>query len=799
MSGCFHCGAALPANPPLARIGGAARAVCCQGCRAVAEWIGELGLGDYYRLRSACAAAPGDARDAAASAAALARPDVARHVVRASGNGRSEALLALEGVRCAACCWLIERTLGRLPGVLEVGVNASARRARIVYDDATASIEGIAVALARIGYRALPLDGAALDDGRRRESRDAQKRLAVAALGAMQAMMYATALWFGAFDAADGATRDLFRWLTLLAATPVVFYSAAPFFAGAVRLLAARTLGMDVPVAIAIALMFAGSAVAVLAGGPDVWFESVSMFVFFLCAGRYLEMRARHHAGDLGDALSRLTPAFADRLKDGGALRRVGAIELRPDDRVLIADGARVPADGVLESAACRADESVLCGESSLARKQRGDTLYAGTLVVGMPATVRVTRVGADTVVAGIVALTARAAATRPALAREDERAAARLAASVLGLAVLTALGWALLDPPRAFAAAVAVLVVACPCAFALAAPAAVTRTLAVLTGRGVLVAQPDSLAHLARATHVVFDKTGTLTEPSIEHDGDVRACAIAAALAQASRHPLARAFLDAAPTAIPPVDDRDSVAGLGVAGRVDGRRYRLGRADYAAGGDANDEGIVLADEAGVVATFRVRERLRPGAAALVHALVGEGLIVSIASGDAAARVRDVAAQLGIDAFAARQSPADKLATLAALRASGARVVVVGDGVNDAPMLAAADVGVAVGTAADAAHAASGLVLTGGLDALRDARALSREMLAILRQNRRWAVAYNVTTIPLAALGLFPPWLAALGMSASSLGVVLNSLRIGRGITRPAPSPAPLPLRARAA
>ena len=798
MSGCWHCGEALPANPPQAHVAGMPHAVCCNGCRAVAEWIGELGLASYYRLRSESAVRPPNLGDWAKSAAAFERAELSRHVVRPLADGNSEAIVLIDGVRCAACCWLIERTLDLLPGVTGVSVNAGAQRARIVYDGRAVSLTRIVDALARVGYRALPLDRAALDDTRRRETRDAQKRLAVAGLGAMQAMMYASALWFGAFDGVDLATRDLFRWLTLLAATPVVFYAAAPFFAGAKRLLAARRLGMDVPVALAVALIYAGSVVEVVVGGPDVWFESVSMFVFFLSVGRYLEMRARHRAGDLSDALAGLSPVFADRIEADGSLVRVGAIELAPGDRVIVADGAGVPADGVLESAQCHVDEALLCGESAPLTRHCGEMLCAGSVVIGNPATMRVTRVGADTVVAGIVALTARAATTKPRLARAGERAAAGFIARVLLLATCTAIGWAIADPERAFSATVAVLVVACPCAFALAAPAAVTRTLAVLAGRGVLVVRPDALEDLAAATHVIFDKTGTLTEPSIARnrtvmlrntDGDA-ALAVAAALAQGTRHPLARAFAAAAPAALPSVDARESVAGFGIGGVVEGRHYRLGRVDYAwpFGGQQSDLGdaVILADDDGPVAAFHIDERLHPTARAAVVALARDGLSVAIASGDSQAKVAAVAGMLGIQTWVARQAPAEKLAWLASLHQHGARVVVVGDGVNDAPMLAGADVAVAVSSAADVAQAASDIVITGKLDALAQAHTLAQQMLAILRQNRRWAIGYNLAAVPLAALGFVPPWLAAIGMSASSLAVVLNALRIGR-VTRSDP------------
>lgn len=792
---CWHCGESLPPDPPQASVGGIRYAVCCNGCRAVAEWIAELGLADYYRLRTSSAARAPDPGESTQNAAAFLRPELSRHFVRTLADGTSEAIVLIDGIHCTACCWLIERTLARLPGVVDVGVNAGARRARIEFDPKALALARIVDALGRVGYRALPLDRDALDDTRRRETRAALKRLAVAGFGAMQAMMYASALWFGAFDGVDAATRDFFRWLTLLATTPVVFYSAAPFFAGAVRLVKLRQLGMDVPVALAVGLIYAGSVVEIFTGGPDVWFESVGMFVFFLCVGRYLEMRARHHAGDLTDALARLTPVFADRMEADGTLLRVGAFELVPGDRVVLAEGGSVPADGVLETEQCRVDEALLCGESTPRQKRRGEALCAGSIVAGTPAIMRVTRVGADTVVAGIVALTTRAANSKPRLARAGERAAAGFVARVLVLAVCTAVVWAIVDPSRALAASVAVLVVACPCAFALAAPAAVTRALAVLTGRGVLVVRPDALEDLASVTHVLFDKTGTLTEPAIAHDGTITrqgidrgaALAIAAALAQGTRHPLARAFVADAPAALPAVDMRESVAGRGIGGVVGGRRYRLGRADYALNFERYpsdlEDAVVLADDDGVVAAFHVDERLRPGAHAAVDALVRAGIEVTIASGDAKTRVEALAERLGIAAWKARQSPADKLALLASLRAQGARVAVVGDGVNDAPMLAGADVAIAVGTAADAAQAASDIVITGHLDALASARSVARQTLSILRQNRRWALCYNTATVPLAALGLVAPWLAAIGMSVSSLAVVLNALRIG-GISR---------------
>uniref|UniRef100_UPI0032204FA1 heavy metal translocating P-type ATPase n=1 Tax=Rudaea sp. TaxID=2136325 RepID=UPI0032204FA1 len=405
--GCWHCGEPLPAaDAPHAMIGGTQRAFCCQGCRAAAEWIEHLGLADYYRLRSEPALRPAAGAD---DNATWLRADLARHVVRELGDGECETILLVEGIRCSACVWLIERALGAVPGVTRVQVNAAAQRARIAWNPARCSLPATLDALARTGYRGLPLDVAALDDSRRRESRDALKRLVVAGFGAMQAMMYASALYLGAFASMDATTRDLFRWLGLLVATPVVFYSARPFFAGAVRSLKARRLGMDVPVALAIALIYLASLVEALRGGGEVYFDSVSMFVFFLLVGRYLEMRARHRAGDLGDALARLMPMFAERVRADGTLERVAASALAPGDLVHVAEGAAMPADGVLESARCRVDEALLSGESAPVAKNPGDALVAGSLVVQGPARLRVREVGAGIVLAGIVALVARA------------------------------------------------------------------------------------------------------------------------------------------------------------------------------------------------------------------------------------------------------------------------------------------------------------------------------------------------------------------------------------------------------
>jgi len=723
-----------------------------------------------------------------------ARPEIARHAIRDLGAGRRETLLLIDGVRCAGCVRSIERALTAEPGVADVQINPASRRARIIWRDAETSLPQLLGAVARAGYRALPLDAEALDDVRRHESRAALKRLIVAAFGAMQAMMYAGVLYLGDADALDVVTRDFFRWLGFLVATPVVLYSGRPFFAGALRSLKARRPGMDVPVALAVAGIYVASLIEAVRGGEHVYFESVSMFVFFLLIGRYVEMCARHRAGDLTDALARLTPPYADRRLPSGEIERVGIRELVPGDRVRVAEGAVVPADGVLLAERCLVDEALLSGESAPVERHRGEMLVAGSVLVDGPVDLRVERVGSDTALAGIAELVGRAQASRPRLAQAGERAASRFVIRVLVLTGITAAAWSFFDPSRAFTAALAVLVVSCPCAFALAVPVAITRALAVLARRGVLVVKPDAIEALAGATHVVFDKTGTLTEPDLTITrietrrgfSDAEALRLAAALARESRHPAARAIAAACPDRVlDAAKEVEAKPGLGVRATVGGRELRLGRADFALGGKLaeplDEDAVLLADDAGVIAAFSLSERLRPDARDAIDALERQGLTVSIASGDSVDKVRTVATKLGVRDWHARQMPADKLARLAALRERGERVVAVGDGVNDAPVLGGADVAVALAEGAELAQATSDVVLTGGrLTHLPRARAIAIETLKILKQNQRWALGYNLSVVPLAALGFVPPLLAALGMSVSSLVVVLNAMRIGR-------------------
>ncbi|MGN6236998.1 heavy metal translocating P-type ATPase [Dyella sp.] len=735
---------------------------------------------------------------------AWAQPQLAAQVLRPRRDGRAEVTLRVAPLTDARRVLRLEQALRALPGVQRVGVDVASQRVSVVWEPARQSLPGLLDAIAAIGCRAQPLPRARVDEDPRREAHDALKRLLVAGMCAMQVMTYAFVIYLGVVDFVDFSTRNLFRWLGLFTTLPIVFYAALPFYRGAHDELRARRFGIDLPVALAVLVVFAASAWNTWRGAGEIYFDSVSMFVFLLLLARHIEMRARHRSGALGDAAVDAAPLLAERWRADGTLETVAALALLPGDRVHVAEGGTVPADGVLESAWAELDESLLSGESRPQRRAAGAAVVAGSVLVSGTAELRVTHSGEATAAARIGALARRARGSRLARLRHGgDPAVARFVARVLLLTALTALGWLLVDPARAFESAVAVLVIACPCAFALTAPATRTRAFGVLATRGVLVTDAVALETLARVDYALFDKTGTLTEPQFTReaiqpqrglDAD-HALRLAAALAQESSHPLARALtrLAFAHPAAAPLTARDVRVhpGAGVSGVVDHVPLRLGRADFAlaaSGQTVTGEGaagtLVLADAQGELVRFAVDDGLRDAARTTLAALRAQDVTLAIASGDDPARVAAVAGALGVDEWSARQSPADKLALLQAARAGGCVVLAVGDGSNDAPVLAGADVSAALASGTELAQAHADLLLADGrLDGLLAARAVAMQMQRIAAQSRRWALGYNLVAVPFAAFGLVPPWLAGIGMALSSLGVVLNALRVGRAVT----------------
>jgi Cu2+-exporting ATPase len=785
-------------------VDGESRRFCCAGCEAAAAAIAGAGLEDYYRLRAASAARPAvDAEPAAYEA--YDDPAFQAPFVTTAPNGVREAALLLDGVRCSACVWLNEQVIRRLPGVETVAINYATRRVQVRWDPARLRLSEILAAVTRVGYRAFPYDRGRVDALYMAERRAALWRLFVAAFGMMQVMMYAIPTYIAGAD--DGMPRDvetLMRWASLCLTAPVVLYSARPFFAGAWRDLHLHRAGMDVPVALGIAVAFLASVWGTLRGTGEVYFDSITMFVFLLLGGRYLEFEARHRAGATLDYLARMVPAVADRLTAfPGPLEpeRVVVSALRPGDFVLVRPGERVPADGEVVEGAGAVNEALLTGESRPQAKRPGQRVIGGSINLADALVVRVERVGGDTMLAAIVRLVERAMSERHRLVALADRYAHWFILAVLVISAATGLAWAVVDPSRAVWITVSVLVVTCPCALSLATPVALTVATGELARRGLVVTRGHAVETLARATDVVLDKTGTLTHGELRvavaaalgAAAMPRCRSIARALEAASEHPIARAILreaEASGSEPAVATGLRNYPGRGVEGAIDGTRYRLGTRDFCAEfaglletvgvearGAATEVFLVASGE--WLARFELADTLKPGAAVLVRALEAMGKRVHLLSGDGANAVEATAAQLGIGQAVAGADPAAKQAYVAALQRSGAVVAMVGDGINDAPVLAQADVSVALATGADLAQAqADAVLLSGDPAALAAAMGLAQRAMAVVRQNLAWASAYNLVAIPAAALGYVTPWIAGVGMSSSSLAVVLNALRL---------------------
>ena len=798
---CFHCGLPVPPGARYATlIEGRREPMCCHGCEAVAEAIVAAGLTEFYRHRSTPARRGEQLIPEQLRGLELYdRPDLQKDFVRVESEHVRDAALMMEGIVCAACVWLNERHVTQLPGVLEFRVNYSNHRARVRWDERQIRLSEILAAISAIGYLAHPFDARRQEVAQKRERAVALRRLAVAGLGSMQVMMLAVGLYAGDYQGMEEWVRQFLRWTCLILTVPVVVYAAQPFYVAAERDLRRRQLGMDVPVSLAIVAAFVASVWYTWQGGGEVYYDSVTMFVFFLLAGRFLEMAARHRAGQISEALVRMLPATANRMEADGSEQVVPVAELNPGDRVLVRPGEIIPADGQIEEGASSVDESLLTGESLPLARVVGDTLIGGAVNVESPLLIRIEKVGSDTVLSGIVRLLERAQGEKPRLALLADRIAAWFVAALLIVALIVLCSWwSLRDFDTAFRITLAVLVVTCPCALSLATPTAIVASTGALTRLGLLTTRGHALETLARANHLIFDKTGTLTygrphivavEPTdnrLPHD-----CLIlAGALERGSEHPVGRALAEAAGSALPDVTGLRNTPGSGVEGWIDGRRYRLGRAEFVADltgkplderSDHDSAGtwVALASDSGVLAWFGLADGLRPGAAEAVAALQRRGLTVELLSGDRPAVVAHVAQIVGIDHAFGGMSPQDKLKRLRTLQHAGKVVAMVGDGINDAPVLAAAQVSLAMGGGTQLAHATADMVLLSerlahlvcGVD-------MARKTLVVMRQNFAWAIGYNVIALPLAAGGWLTPWMSALGMSLSSLLVVLNALRL---------------------
>jgi P-type Cu2+ transporter len=714
--------------------------------------------------------------------------------------GLAEASLRISGMHCASCADVVERALQRVPGVVTAQVSAAAQCASVRWDPARTRAASLVDAVRCAGYEAAPDTSAVARSARGKEARTALWRLFVAAFCAVQVMMLTEPAYLSAPGDLPIEYKRLLDWGAWVLTLPVLCFSAAPFFAGAWRSISQRHIGMDVPVSLGIAVAFlAGTGATFDPAGPfgrDVYFDSVTMFIAFLLGGRYLEMKARHRAeAALDDTTTRL-PRTVMRVGADGSTTTVDATELQPGDRVRVPYGEAFAADGVVAEGSTAADESLLTGESAPVSKRPGDAVVAGSLNVGAPILMRVERTGADTRYEAITALMRAARRQKPAIVAAADRWAAPFLWAVLVLAAAAGIVWHEIDPSNAVRVVVSVLIVTCPCALSLAAPSALLAAASAMGRQGLLLSNLDAIARLARIQTLFVDKTGTLTSgrhrcAGVEFEDQHETTSIdilaktAASLAGWSNHPLSIALHAAFDSQTISWRNVNESPGRGMEG-VDehAQHWQLGSAAWVHGDGGREAGsteVVLGRDGRIVARFTFEEQLRDDAIEAVKKLRLDGVRVRLLSGDDPTRTRSAEKQLLLDSAQGGLLPEDKLRAVRDAQRGGELVAMVGDGVNDAPVLAQADVSIAMGEGAQVARAqADGVLISNRLADIVRARALARRALGIMRQNFVWAATYNALCVPLALAGWLPPWAAGLGMATSSLIVVANSLRLGR-------------------
>jgi len=786
---CQHCD--LPLAPEqLTNDGGR---FCCPGCAIAHDLISGLGLGKYYTAReldaSVRALKPDDSQ---------ADLDFSRHALVSDDAVKSEIALIIEGYQCAACGWLIEQVLARDPRVRWARVNMSTQRLKVIWQGPVDLAGDILSPILKLGYRLFPYDSDVLEAQRAEHDRDLLKAMAVAGFAAANVMLLSVSVWAGGSDMGP-ATRDLLHWLSALIALPAVVYAGRPFFRAGLRALTAGRVNMDVPISLAVVLTSGMSLYQTISGAEHVYFDSAIGLLFFLLIGRYLDSRVRSRARSSAAQLLALTAKTVTVIEATGSRREVACEAVEIGMTVAVAAGERIGIDGVIIAGRSEIDQSLLSGESLPVAVQPGSRVSAGTLNIAQPLEIEVTAVGEATALAQIVTLMEQAEQGRARYVDLAERVARLYAPLVHGLGAVTFAGWLIAgaDWQVALLNAVAVLIITCPCALALAVPAVQVVAASRLMRRGVLLKSPTALERFAEVDTIIFDKTGTLTEgrPQITNMPRDDALSLAAGLAAMSKHPLARAIVRAAMARdlpITQVDHIQELPGKGLVATQGDIEIRLGsrsHCDVRGAGQADGPELWLRSGNGDPIRFSFEDKLRPDAEAVIAALKSRGYDVRVLSGDLPETVERVARQLGIGHYQGNVDPAEKHSNLQDFTRLGHRVLMVGDGLNDAPALAAAFVSLSPSSAADISQTASDAVFQGGaLAPVAEILLTARRARTVVRQNLVLAFAYNATTIPFAIAGLVTPLFAAVAMSASSIIVIANALRLGAKGPRPGPT-----------
>lgn len=800
---CYHCGGPLlPSDAYTADFGGVPRSFCCVGCMAIAQTIHGEGLGVFYARRAQSSDKPSAylaSDDIPAKLMPYDDPSLLGRFTRIAGDdGNLETTLRLEKIRCAACVWLCEQHLRRTAGVKDVQINYVTQKVKIIFSLDQTSLSRLLYEIERIGYEAWPFEPSLSVERSKKEKRQLLTRLGVALLGMMQVMMYAWPSYVGATDITVEYNL-LLGWTSWALTVPVMLYSAGPIFQAAWRSVQSfrqtHMLGMDVPIALALALAFIAGTISLVTGSGQSYFDSITMFVAFILAARYVELLARQDAQGGAEALAKQLPATCERVLDypqSQKIELVPVVNCMPGEILRVSPGEVVPADGVLIACESSLDESLLTGESKPIDKKIGDRIYAGTHNILNPLLMRIEAVGQSTRIAGIASLLDQALLAKPLMVSLAEKWAGYFVGFLLLCAFLSSAIWLYIDPSKAWTVLVAVLVASCPCALSLAVPTAMAAAQGAVTRLGLLIVRGHVMEGLVKANDLVLDKTGTVTmgQPALKEILNLRAgyrredaLAIATAMEAGQRHPLALSLLRAAVlenVSLPVLSESvTNQLGKGLSSGI----YRLGSSSWLGVHQKLETGqygqVHLADEQGLIASFIFLDTPRVGLQDFLATVRVRGIAVHLVSGDDPATVAWWAEKVGIASCRGGCTPEDKYDYIERLQKSGRFVWAIGDGVNDAPLLARADISIAVGAGAPLASAGADAILTASsLAPLAKILLLADKTQMVIKENLIWALVYNLVAIPAAMMGLVNPWVAGVGMSLSSLAVTLNAWRL---------------------
>ncbi|MBS7826325.1 cadmium-translocating P-type ATPase [Wohlfahrtiimonas chitiniclastica] len=803
---CFHCTQPIHGDAPFyVTIKDQPQPMCCSGCKAVCEMIRDSGLLHYYEFRTEAALRPDSIGDLVPKElrdelSFYDHPEIAKQFVSSQTEGDenlSRLSLIIDNIVCAACVWLIEHQIKQLPGVRKFDINYSTHRAYLEFNPDQVQLSKVLLAIYNLGYEATPYDEQTQQKKLKAERQTLFLEFGVAAIFSMQVMMFSFGLYFGHYDGISDGSRLILRWASFIMAIPCVTYSSWTFYKSAYYDLKNKRLTMNVNISLAIILGTLASIWNTIFNVGEIYFESVTMFGFLLLGARLIEMNARHKALMMTDHVLKLKPHIAERMLSNGQSELIAVNQINIGDVLRVKPGESIPTDGILLQETAWVDESLLTGESLPVEKQRHDEVIGGAINQEQSLLMKVTKVGGDTVFSQMTLMIERAMSEKPKFVKLADLVSTWFVLILIAACIGTYVAWLFVDDARAFEVMLSVLVVSCPCALALATPSAISTGNQVMIEKGLIGTRSGTIEALSQVTDIVFDKTGTLTEGNLtlvktqlltDRFSEDQLMLIARSLEASSNHPIASAFKKGhRDDVLLTVTDVDNIVGKGLEGYIDGVNYRIGRVDwFNASRDYDlDDGIwiALGSNEELLALYCLKDELKSDSIAVIESLKAAGYTLHILSGDRTETVQHMNQRLGINHALGDQTPEDKLAYVTALQQSGKIVAMLGDGINDAPVLAQADVSIAIGQGALLTQATADMILMHSteLTPLLDGIKVAKRTHKIIIQNLAWALLYNILLLPAAMMGFILPWMAALGMSLSSLLVIGNTLRIREG------------------